>query len=206
MTAAIEQDRPLRWTVRRGLAVAVVVLFCGGAVAAIAGTRKPLYQSESAIILEQPALLKSGGLGVFVKLNELRNRYSDLIDSDGITGPAAQQLGSTKQAVASAVSVRLPAQSILLYPTARADTAAKARRIANAITASLVTYANDEQQSERVAASDRVNLHVVDNASHADKIDPSSSLIATSGAVGAAVALVVIAGLLLLPSVRRRLD
>jgi capsular polysaccharide biosynthesis protein len=199
-------SRPtLRWTTARVLAVAVLVLAFSGAGAAVAAARSPLYQSSSAIVLQQQALLSSNGIGVVIKLNQLRLHYVDLIDSDGVTGPAARSLGLTRRQVANRVTVTAPNESLVFYPTASADSRREAQRIASAITDALVAFATAEQTSAPIPSKDRVVLAVVDPAGVGRKVEPTTSGIVVSGGFGAAAALVTLAGLAQVPAIRRRL-
>ena len=187
------------------LAAAVLVLLFGGIGTALATLRPPVYESTSAIVLQQPEILRSSGVSVIIKLNQLRLHYVALIDTDQVTGPAARQLNLRRAQVAGAVSASVPEQSLLLYPTARARSPQMARRLARAVTASLVAYANDEQSSANIPTKDRLDLTVVDNATRVRKVAPTSGGVAVSAAFGAAAAVVTMAGLAQSTAIRRNL-
>jgi capsular polysaccharide biosynthesis protein len=196
---------PLRWTWRRIVAAATIVLACAGGGAAIAAARTQVYESSSAVLLQQPELQRTAGVGVFVKLNQLRLHYTALVDTDAVTRPVANSLSLSRARVADAVSVDAPSESLLLYPKARADTAQLAQRIARATTNELVSYAESEQSAAHIPAKDRVTLSVVDAASKGKKVAPTSANVSASAAFGAIVGVILIAALVQVPAARRRL-
>src|SRR4051812_12650428 len=70
---------PLRWTPIRLLAVGLLVLLLGAMGAGVAAARAPVYESSSAVLVQQPELLRDRGLGVLIKLNQLRQHYTALL-------------------------------------------------------------------------------------------------------------------------------
>jgi capsular polysaccharide biosynthesis protein len=196
---------PMRWTWRRVVAVAAIVLACAGVGAAIAAARAPVYESSSAIVVQQPDLQRSAGVGVFVKLNQLRLHYTALVDTDAVTRPVATSLGLSRARVADAVSADAPSESLLLYPKARADSPGLAQRIARGATAELVSLAKAEQTAAHIPDKDRVTLTVVDPATRGRKVAPTSATVAASAAFGAIIGVILIAVLVQTPAVRRRL-
>lgn len=174
-----------------GVVVGVLVAIALGVLIA-SGT--PTYRSTALLSIDEPqALAASDDAGVIDKLSRLRAKYVGLVGTTRITEPVASALG------VDAGSLHLAATAtpddLLIHVSATSSDRAQAHRVADALAAALVTYVQNEQQSESIAAPRQVQLAVVEPADAGIKVDPQGARIVGGAALGGGAAGLLAAGL-----------
>jgi capsular polysaccharide biosynthesis protein len=143
----------------------VLGVVAGGAAAGISLGASTVYSSKATLLIDQPAAVsRAVDDGPLRKLSLLRIKYTDLADTPGIAGPAAARLGLSTGDVARSTTAVAPAASLAIVVSGRDATRAGAERRANAVAASMATYADQEQQGLNVPPTDRYNLTIVETA------------------------------------------
>jgi capsular polysaccharide biosynthesis protein len=158
----------------RNLVFAVLLGVLGGAAGAVIALRQtPQYSSHAVLLIDQPALISEAkDEGLIRKLSLLRLKYAALVQTPGIAGIAAEQLGVPEPQVAAAVAASAPPDSLALVTTGVGRTPTTAIRLANSIAAAVVTYTDEEQLRYSVPANARYQFSVVAPASEAAKTQP----------------------------------
>lgn len=191
---------------RNPLLAAAVGLLVGGLVAGSFLVRSPVYRSTATLLIDQPAAIAlSPNEGLIAKLSRLRFKYTDLVSTDRIAEPVAADLGLATGEVAGSVSASAPANSLLLHVTARNNDPETARRIAQATAEQVAEDARREQIEVGVDPGRRFSFVLVDEASGAAKVQPSTRRAAGAAGVSGLLAAgaVLATGWFLVPGVRR---
>jgi hypothetical protein len=136
-------------------------------------------------------LALSGDDGLINKLNQLRLKYSGLVQTEAIAGPVAQQLGVDPGTVAAS-SAAIPSQaSLLLYTQSVAATPAMAQRMAQAVAEELVNYVQAENSRFQLPPDLQYSFSIVSPALGASQIAPSHSRAEMVAGALAAAALII---------------
>lgn len=170
-----------------GAAVVAFVL-AGALVGAVVLGRTATYEARALVAVDQPLLLSSGGDGVVDKLSRLRLKYAPLLRTDEMTLPLASELDLAPDRVRGRVDGALVPNSLLISVAGRGADAASAIALANAASAYLGAYAQDEQVAIDVPPVEQYTLEVVSQARFAAKIAPSNRRALSLGVVGGLLA------------------
>jgi capsular polysaccharide biosynthesis protein len=195
-SAAAEPRR--RWLPQAGRPRAVVYAFAvlafvalAGAGAAVTRNNTLSYRSQTVLTINQPLLVASSrDAGPINKLSELRLQYSELLTTQVLATPIAQQVGiSPGQAAQEVTAVNTP-DSLLIVVTATTPTKARSTALASAAADQLVSYAQSSQAEFGVPTAQRVVLTVVTPAGTAARVSRGTRTVITValflGVVGAA--------------------
>lgn len=156
------------------LLVAVAIGLVAGAVGYANVMRQaPQYQSTAVMLMDQPLALSAGDAGVVVKLNALRGKYVALVLTAEIMTPAAKRANLPVGQVRAAQRPVIPAQTLTLLPTARANNPELAQKIAQATAQTIEDYVADEQAATGLTPPQRISLRIVQNAGVGNKVTPS---------------------------------
>jgi hypothetical protein len=164
-----------------------------------------VFESRSVVEIHKAEIFSEAGAGRIIQLNGLRKRYAALARTLPITGPAATALHVKPGVISRAASVAVTADSLIMYPMARAGSAKEAQRIAQALTTSLVDFSKQEQTADGIPAEKQVQLRVVQAARPGLKTSPKTSHAWTVATFTGVVALAGAYVLLQLITVGRRL-
>lgn len=170
--------------------VTVAVLFAVFAAAAAAAftmSQQPFFQSQATVLIDHPDVATVPNVGPILRLNALRSTYAALVPTEQIAIPVAEELGVDPGFVVANVDVGINADSLVMYPTARAGGRREARVLAEQLTERLVEYVAEEQRTSGIAAADRVRLIIVDPPRPGFQIEPTSTDAVSSAALAGAV-------------------
>jgi uncharacterized protein involved in exopolysaccharide biosynthesis len=175
----------------RNGAIAGVVAAVVAIVTAIVVMASPAtYESRATLSIDQPrAIAASPDAGVVEKLDRLRLKYAGLADTDAITGPVSRATGVSRADVRDHTGVYAGPESLLLFPTATADTERGASRLASTMADALTRFADREQARAQVGPGDRFHLTVIEPASDPTKVSPTSRIATAAAAFAALVSL-----------------
>ena len=96
---------------------------------------------DSALAIDQPSLIASGGDRVIDKLARIRVKYAPLVQTDVMTGPLAQQLGTTPANLRSSLRATTPVENLLILVTARTGSRSDSQKYASKAAEYLAKYA-----------------------------------------------------------------
>ena len=147
------------------------------------------YSSSSVVELYSPQIYLDANPGPITKLNALRSKYAALARTGAIVLPAAEAADLDPGRVAAASSIAITADSLIMYPTARAENRRVSQRIANAITESLVDYVAAEQTTNDIPDEQRIEIRVIQPAGLGGKVEPRQEVAVTSAVFGGAAAM-----------------
>ena len=173
--------------------------------------RTRTYSSTASVLIDEPvAVARSRSGAVLAKLLRLKRAYADLASSTPIAGPAAQEIGLPEAEVAGAVSASAPSSSgFLVFVAAKAATAQRAERIADADVRAMIAYASDELGRQGIPPEDRLQLSLAHAAAPAVLVQPTRTVSFQAafgyGVLGLLAALAVLELLLVRPSTARRI-
>jgi hypothetical protein len=160
-------DLPTRPTSERALirivaAVVVGALFAGLG-AAVVGRSSTAHESRAVLAIDQGrALAAAQSDGIVLKLSRLRSKYTGLVQTDVIAGPAATKAGTTTGAIRSAVRATADPNNLLVVVTARTGAGGDtAQRYAGAVAQTVVDYVQTEQEGLGVPPEQRFTFQVV---------------------------------------------
>jgi tyrosine-protein kinase len=179
---------------RQLVAAVVAGVFVGGLAALLMVTSPPTYQSQAALLIDQPrAIAASGDAGVVAKLSNLRLKYVGIVATSRIAGPAAARAGVPAARARADLSAAASPNSLLLVVIARDENGALVQRLAQAAAQQLVRDVDDEQNRYKIPPAQRFFFSIVTPASPAVKVEPTDKRVAAvslvSGALAAAVVL-----------------
>ena len=178
--------------------VAVIAgIVVGGLVGATVGSPETKFESRSVLLIDQPtAIASAGDEGVIVKLIRLRTKYADLLRTDPLSQPIADELGRPLGEVKANLRAQLPFQSLLLVIVGSGDDAEEAQALAQAAAESVQAFAAAEQEADQIPADERVVFEVVEAADPGVKAGESRSRRVTAALVSAVVAALAVLALL----------
>jgi capsular polysaccharide biosynthesis protein len=157
----------------------------------------PTYQSRATLAIDQPrAVQDSPDTGIIDKLDRLRLKYAGLADTAPVLDPIARDLDVDLGDLRDDTTIVIGPQSLLMFPTATAGDERDAERRAQALADAIAEYADAEQARNGIAAAERYRFTVIENASDADKVSPTSrsavAAAALAAILGVAIAYVVL--------------
>jgi capsular polysaccharide biosynthesis protein len=186
-------------TFRQLVAAVVVAVFVGGLAALAMHASSPTYQSQAALLIDQPnAIAASGDAGVVAKLSNLRLKYVGIVSTSRIAGPVATRLGIPAPRAQADLSAAAAQNSLLLVVIARDENGVLAQRLARAAAEQLIRDVDAEQRRYRIPASQRYFFSIVTAASPAFKVEPTDKRVAAVSLVSGALAGAVVLGALVL--------
>jgi capsular polysaccharide biosynthesis protein len=192
-------------TVNGAIAI-VVAAVVAGVTAALVLAAAPTYESRATLAIDQPeAVAKSPDTGVIEKLDRLRQKYVGLAETTRILAPVSSRTDTPVGDLRRDTDVVVAPESLLLFPTARADTQRAAQRRAEALADAVVAYADREQADNGIPSADRYRFSVEEGASAATKISPTNRSAVAGAALMAIAAFGAAYVVLQLSSARRRL-
>lgn len=159
----------------------VVLAIVTLAAAALAGaltayyeyTRPSVYQSASALLIDQaPAIAASGDEGVLAKLSRLRFKYAGIATTETFDAQVAQQTGLPAGAVHAALQPVADPTSLLLTLVARTGSAGTAKLIAQVAAEQMQTYAQTEQTAANIPAAQQVTFTLLTPAGLGVRVAP----------------------------------
>ena len=210
MTASPDLATRMRLAVERfslrNLVLALVAAVLLAGVAAAWTLRAPdRYESVAVLIIDNPlALATSGNDATVNKLQLLRGKYATLAGTEVIAGPVADSLGMSTGEVIGRTQV-IPAPSTLtLVVVAAGQQQAGTKELAAAMAEGISDFVEAEHERNGVPTADRFVLDVVQPATPAGKVSPTSDGALTAALVvfAAAVAAVYLALQLFRPPLR----
>lgn len=192
----------------RNAAIAMAVAAAFAVLAAVLVLASaPTYQSVATLAIDQPrAVQDSPDTGIIDKLDRLRLKYAGLADTAPVLDPVARELGVDLGDLRDDTTVVIGPQSLLMFPTATAETERGAERRAQALADAITDYADAEQARNGIPAADRYRFTVIENASDADKVSPTSRSAVAAAAMAAILAVGVAYVVLQLATANRRLS
>jgi capsular polysaccharide biosynthesis protein len=195
-------------TVRRVAVALLAGLIFAGVGAAYEKRRPKVFQSAATMVIDQPnAIVEAGGEGVILKLNQLRVKYGTLMRTLALIEPVAKKLNLPIGAVARAIGVVVPGQSLVMGITGRTGSPTQSAAIANGMADELVDYLKSEQDAApvKIPPDKRIIFKVVARAQPGFKVSPTDQRVLAVGAIGGVIALLVFyLGMPLLGELRRR--
>lgn len=210
MTASPDLATRMRIAVERfslrNLVLALVAAVLLAGVAAAWSLRAPeRYESVAVMIIDNPlALAASGNDATVNKLQLLRGKYATLAGTEVIASPVADSVGMSTGEVIGRTQV-IPAPSTLaLVVVASGDRQAGTRELADAMAQGISDFVEGEHERNSVPSPDRFVLDVVQPATPARQVAPTSDAALTAALVvfAVAVAAVYLALQLFRPPVR----
>jgi capsular polysaccharide biosynthesis protein len=187
------------------LTVALVfALLAAGGAAAFTLTTSPVYESRSVVLLSHPDVVNLPSVNPILRLNALRRTYAAVARTQQVVIPVANDVGMEPLLVARSVGVVINADSLVMYPTARADSRVAARDLADSLARELSNYVQREQDSQGLPADDRVTLRQIDPARLGTKISPTGDDAIAAAALAGGIAIAVAYGLLQVTTAERR--
>lgn len=180
----------------RALVAAVLAVFIGSAAAAAVPDPAARYESRAVLLIDQPTrIAQSGDEGVIVKLIRLRVKYADLLRTDPLAAPVAEEVGVDLATAKSGLRAEIPVQSLLLRVVGSADDPETAQALAVAGAEVVQQYAAEEQAADDVAPADRIEFTLVDGADPGRAVDQPRARRLTVAAVSGALAIVLVLAL-----------
>jgi len=164
--------------VRSPFTILAIVSLAGAALAGALTayyeyTRPSVYQSASALLIDQaPAIAASGDEGVLAKLSRLRFKYAGIATTEAFDAQVAQQSGLSPGAVHAALAPFADQTSLLLTLVARTGSAERSKLIAQVAAQQMVTYAQTEQTAANIPAAQQVTFTVLSPASSGVLVAP----------------------------------
>ncbi|HUC37236.1 MAG TPA: hypothetical protein VMR97_08945 [Acidimicrobiales bacterium] len=156
-----------------------------GAVASLGGSTT--YRSTTVMLIDDPyQLALSGDQNEFVKLDALRYKYAELVNTDPIAGPVATELGLPVGSVIAAASTQVPFDGLAMDVVATWNTPRGAQVLSQALANEVTTYVRGEDTTNHIPQNDRFTLLTIDPAASAVAEKPSKSRAVTL-AIGLAV-------------------
>lgn len=189
------------------VAVSVVIAAVfATAIAALTLASTPTYSSRATLAIDQPAeIAKSADTGVIEKLDRLRLKYAGLVGTLPIERRVADATGLPLRDVRNRIVAQVGPESLLLHPTATADNAEQAGKMADALARVITSYAAEEQTRDGIPSNQRFVFEVVEGADRAVKIAPTSQTATALAAMGALFGLAVSYGVIQVLTANRRL-
>jgi capsular polysaccharide biosynthesis protein len=177
----------------RNLTYALLLAVLLASLSAALSLRAPAeYRSLAVLLIDNPlALATSGNESTVNKLEQLRGKYATLANTEVIAGPVAEQLGMGVGAVITGTDVEPAPSTLSLVVAARGEDPERARALANAMATAIGSFVQAEHEQYAIPAQDRFVIKVVQEATPAAKVSPSTERTRTSAIIVFAVGLAV---------------
>lgn len=159
---------------RAGLVGLVVGVLLGIPVGDAVSQGTVTYSSHTVMLLDDPLQdATSGDAGALIKMDDLRYKYASLASTDALAQPVAADLHVPVPVVLGAVSVQVPANSLLLDVVGTWTTPGFAHELSDAMAQGIVQYIQNENTTYNIPAADQLIARVVSPTSPAAPNQPS---------------------------------
>jgi hypothetical protein len=194
---------PIEITAITAILALALGLMAGAGAALYQRSRPTVYTSSSVLLIDQPiSVAEAPDAGPLLKLQQLRYLYASLVRTDVIARPVSQQLNIPEGVVENDLVgfVNPTTYTINLFATTASPS--ESSQLAQAATAQLISYVQNQQAHIDVAQLNRIVLTEATMPRQGIKITPSTTKVLLPGVI----AFIVVAGAFLIVAdlLRRR--